>query len=367
MKDFRHILRDINIPDVVQDKAQDAFLMIQEESRMSKKNNDNIRKGFFKSQAAAAAAVAAAILLGGGAVYAAVAHFGLLDFTQRTGYKIPEEAQQYIEKEIEPVTDVIGNDLFDCTVREALYDGEQIMLVYEVAAKESGKYLFVPTDAMPEDSMSDWSSHKDQRVQEYADAYNLKVVYIGGRITNTQELGISVQSMDFLSVSDDVMDVYVTCETEIDASSCNVVFRAIANLDLGSMDPNDKITQEINFVLENMGDATVTHYRPEEGNSVDGVSIKDIQVIRTKLGTYIDVFYDTDDMDALLDKYIKFKFRNGSEEIGYGGGSGLEFNEGGGIKERYIVNNSSLGNVLTLEAYNYIEGTNLGTVTATLK
>ena len=36
MKDFNHAVKEINVPDIVQEKAQNAFAKIQEESKMSK-------------------------------------------------------------------------------------------------------------------------------------------------------------------------------------------------------------------------------------------------------------------------------------------------------------------------------------------
>jgi hypothetical protein len=69
MKDFSHAVKEINVPDIVQEKAQNAFARIQEESRMSK--NSNVRIGFFKSKTVAAAAIVAVLLIGGGVVWAA--------------------------------------------------------------------------------------------------------------------------------------------------------------------------------------------------------------------------------------------------------------------------------------------------------
>ena len=74
MKDFNHAVKEINVPDIVQEKAQNAFAKIQEESRMSK--NDNIRRRFFKSPAIAAAAIAAVVLIGGGVAWAASGGLG---------------------------------------------------------------------------------------------------------------------------------------------------------------------------------------------------------------------------------------------------------------------------------------------------
>ena len=69
MKDFGRAVKEMNVPDIVQEKAQNAFAQIQEESRMSK--NSNIRRSFFKSPAFAAAAIVAVVLIGGGVAWAA--------------------------------------------------------------------------------------------------------------------------------------------------------------------------------------------------------------------------------------------------------------------------------------------------------
>ena len=69
MKDFSRAVKEMNVPDIVQEKAQNAFAQIQEESRMSK--NSNIRRSFFKSPAVAAAAIVAVVLIGGSVAWAA--------------------------------------------------------------------------------------------------------------------------------------------------------------------------------------------------------------------------------------------------------------------------------------------------------
>ena len=84
MKDLSHAVKEINVPDIVQEKAQNAFTQIQEESRMSK--NSNIRRGFFKSPAVAAAAIVAVVLIGGGVTWAASG--GLAGFLSKF---MPEE------------------------------------------------------------------------------------------------------------------------------------------------------------------------------------------------------------------------------------------------------------------------------------
>ena len=91
MKEFNHAVKEINVPYIVQEKAQNAFAKIQEESRMSK--NDNIRRRLFKSPAIAAAAIAAVVLIGGGVAWAASG--GLGGFLSK--YMPEEEVNERLE------------------------------------------------------------------------------------------------------------------------------------------------------------------------------------------------------------------------------------------------------------------------------
>ena len=84
MKDLSHAVKEINVPDIVQEKAQNAFTQIQEESRMSK--NSNVRRRVFMSPALAAAAIVAVVLIGGGVAWAASG--GLAGFLSKF---MPEE------------------------------------------------------------------------------------------------------------------------------------------------------------------------------------------------------------------------------------------------------------------------------------
>ena len=327
---------------------------------MSRKNNDNIRRGFFKSQVAAA--VVAAVLVGGGMVYAAVAHFGLLDFTKNSPEKIPQEAEQFIEKEITSVSDGTENDLYECTVREALCDSETIMIVYEVSAKENGKYLFIPEDAMPGDNMSGWANYSNQVASEYANANNLTIVNIGGGITNREALGITEETLRFQSVSDDVMDIYVRCGKESDVSNIDVECTATAYFQNAS-NMDDIIRKTLTFTLENKTNANVIYYQPGKSNGEIDIPIADVQIIQTELGTYIDVTYDVEDMRSID---FALRIKEGEKTLDTRGG-GVEVRGDGRLGGQYILDRQEIGDTLTFEAFNIEEGTTLGTVTATLK
>jgi len=91
MKDFGRAVKEMNVPDIVQEKAQNAFDIIHEESKMSK--NSNIRRSFFKSPAAVAAAIVAVVLIGGGVVWAASG--GLAGFL--SGFMPEEEVRKRLD------------------------------------------------------------------------------------------------------------------------------------------------------------------------------------------------------------------------------------------------------------------------------
>ena len=121
MKDLSHAVKVINVPDIVQEKAQNAFTQIQEESRMSK--NSNVRRRFFISPALAAAAIVAVVLIGGGIVWAASG--GLAGFLSK--FMPEEEVNGRLdipsENEIE-INQSEGEDYGPLwTIEEYWYDG----------------------------------------------------------------------------------------------------------------------------------------------------------------------------------------------------------------------------------------------------
>ena len=231
-----------------------------------------------------AAAVALAVLVSvGGVAYAAARYYGILDFAGTTGFEMQEEANSLIEKDLPQEADtgktvkitedtqnkkspVIeeenSNELFTCSVKEALRDSETITIVYEVSAKEKGKYLFVPEDAMPEDGIpkahgSRWDYAGDVSISEYAEENSLAVIHIGGGL-NWTELDIAEQTLEFLSPADDVMDVYVIATLEDSNSDQDVSCTVTARSD----EDNTIVKESITFTLEDRAGTEVTAYSP---------------------------------------------------------------------------------------------------------
>ena len=149
MKDFNHAVKEINVPDIVQEKAQNAFARIQEESRMSK--NDNIRRRFFKSPAIAAAAIAAVVLIGGGVAWAASGGLGGFLSKFMPEEEVYERLDTPSENEIK-IAQSEGEDYGPLwTIEEYWYDGATLYFSATAPQKviDAGNL------------MVEWSDHAD--------------------------------------------------------------------------------------------------------------------------------------------------------------------------------------------------------------
>ncbi len=300
---------------------------------------------------AAAAAAFAVIIMAGTGVHAAMRHWGILNFTDDLVYEVPGDAVPQIQTEVE-TTPKKNDTAFECTVREALCDSQTITIVYEVAAKETGQYLLVPTDALPEDQMSDWSDASDLTAQEYAAEKGLKIVNIGGGIMNSDELGIASQAMDFRSVSDDVMDVFVTCARSREGKSIDVEFVATARV----AGAEEALRIEQGFTLQDLSTTTTAEYVCSGENSVGTYfAIERAEVIQTDLGTYVDVYYsDEKGMDP--ENGLTFRIVDGAgNEYDSTGGSGVETLSEGKYKQRCMLNRCEIGDSLYIEAFDCYE------------
>ncbi len=266
----------------------------------------------------AAVIALAALVSVGGIAFAAARYYGILDFAGTTEYGIREDVNSLIEKDLSQETDTgkivkitedaqdekspvietkTGNELFECSVKEALRDSETITIVYEVSAKEKGKYLFVPEDAMLEDGVpkahgSRWDYAGDKSISEYAEENSLTVINIGGGL-NWSELDIMEQTQEFLSPADDVMDVYIRGTLAAANSDKDVSCTVTARSDTD----NTIVKETITFTLEDRAGTEVTAYSPASdiayAEALDCTFTK-AEVIQTALGTYVDIFFKRD-------------------------------------------------------------------------
>ena len=302
----------------------------------------------------AAAAVVVSVTLLGTGVYAAGKYFGILDFlkTNENAVQIPMEAEDLIVPvQDQKKEDITEGMLADYTVKEAMCDSESIYVVLEARAKEAGRYFFVPEDAMPEDSVSDWGMESSMSAAEYAASKNLKMLHVNAGIVNTEELGISASAIYFQTVGDDVMDIMIECKKTTKEKTLNVVCTGIAWEDgITSMD--EVMRSEIRFVLTDISNAEAVEYVPLGTSEIPGTGavIKKAEVIQTKLGTYLEILYQNKNTDL-----GGFAIRPAKEYAGREHmirmASGTELLEKGENLWRLSLEKTEFGGHIVLDAY----------------
>lgn len=252
---------------------------------------------------AAALVLAAVTLLGTGA-YAAGKHFGILDFLRGNGNESampPVEAEELIvpvAEEEQEKTEITEGMAADYTVKEAMCDSESIYVVLEAKAKERGRYLFVPEDAIAEDPVRDFGIDSDMSVSEYAADKNLEIMHVNAGIQNMDELGIAVSTIYFQWVEDDVMDIMVECGKTMKEQTLDVVCTGILR-DESMTSMEDILRTEIRFSLTDISASEAVVYAPAGTAQIPGSSgvIEKAEVVQTKLGTYLEILYKDDSED----------------------------------------------------------------------
>ena len=333
------------------EKYKKAFDVLVSSEQISLEVNTMKNKRFRIKNVAAAVAICCILGGAGTGVYAAAKYFGIMDFANKTAVEVPEDAKQQIQKDIQ-TTQADNDTIFDCSVKEALCDSESITLVYEVSAKEADKYLFVPEDALPRDPMSNLGYTTDKTVGEYAAEHNLTIVNIGGGITNTEELGIVEESMDFSLVSDDVIDICVHSNIAEGKKTMNVDVVAIGR----QADSEDVMRLETGFQLQDMSTTTLINYTCGS-NTLENTffKIEKAEVIQTDLGTYVDVYYTNENGQSEEDGLTFRIVSQDGNPLEEAGGSGMECVDETHYKQRCMLNKCEIGDSLYIEAFDCFE------------
>ena len=306
----------------------------------------------------AAALVLVSVTLLGTGVYAAGKYFGILEFLKgsgNTGVVPPVEAEELIvqvAEEEQERTELTEGMAADYTVKEAMCDSESIYVVLEARAKEKGRYLFVPEDAAPEDSVRDWGVDSDASLEEYAAGKGLEVMHVNAGIQNTDELGIAVSAIYFQPVEDDVMDIMIECGKTVKEQTLDVVCTGILwNETMTNME--DILRTEIRFTLTDISNAETAVYGPAGAPQVPGTNavIEKAEVIQTKLGTYLEILYKDDSEDWRRVPCFRLADNGAGAEHRIRMASGTEILREGEYFWKLCLEKQEFGDSIMLEAY----------------
>lgn len=349
---------DVKIPESVWRGYTETLTQLPERGgygkRQSRGNKYGRKRGM--SLLKAAALVLASITFLGTGAYAAGKYFGILDFLKGNGNMAalpPAEAEELIvpvAKEEQQKTEITEGMAADYTVKEAMCDSESIYVVLEAKAKEKGRYLFVPEDAMEEDPVRDWGIDSDLSAGEYAASKNLEIMHVNAGIQNTGDLGIAVSTIYFQWVEDDVMDIMIECGKTERGKTLDVVCTGIL-WDESMTSMEDILRTEIRFTLTDISDAEVISYKPAGAPEIPGGAvIEKAEVVQTKLGTYVEIIYRNDNGENFGGPSFRLANDN-AQEHRIRMASGTEMLGSGEYFWKLSLEKREFGDRILLEAY----------------
>ena len=179
----------------------------------------------------AAAAVALSVIIPTG-VYAASHYFGISDFFLQSGHKLTADADKLIEKDIPQTTEKDTSEKMPVTftVQEALCDSGSVSIVIEAKAKESGKYLLVPGDALETDPLENIGVTGQGTIGEYAEKKNLEILHVSTGFQADSPFCPDGCSYITKALNDDTMSICVTADRTKEADLNAVMIYAVREM-----------------------------------------------------------------------------------------------------------------------------------------
>lgn len=294
---------ETEVPEVVTARIQETLQALEKESQdhardhtLKKKTPETtVRFKKRKKIKSRILLVLAAAMLMGASVYAGERYFGIFEFLGKYGEsakKLSEQTEGMVETQIDQVQQ--GDSIADYEVKEAMCDAASIYAVVEVTAKERGKYLLVDTIAMMEDPVRNIGIESDMTIGEYAASKDLTVVYVGVNFDFSSDMGVSSASVDFQSVEDDVMTVFVSAVKSNDDENMTVSCVGTIQLPDARM-VEDIMRTEFCFQLQDKSTAQSYSFVPVQGSgqeAADGrILLNSVEIQVTDLQTYVYINY----------------------------------------------------------------------------
>lgn len=353
------ISQDVEIPQIVMERAMKTLDLIKEDDRMKLKN-ENRNKRHTVRTIKAASIVAAAFLIVGTTAFASTKIVGLDDYFASWGRKIPEEAKPLVQDNVPQEEKKEG--LVNFKVREYLCDSNQMYFVIEAKAVESDKYLLIPQDSSPEDPIGNLNIEGVTKgtIGEYAKKQG-KELLIASLYVDT---GAGSASVDFRLEKDGTGVFIYTTENAQKKKKATLTCDTVV-YPYGIKDDSQMIRDSFDFKVKDASNETKYKYKVVDSSGADsaGILIEDIQVSKTELGQHVEITYKGN--DAHEDLVLQVLGENGEEldhslaVIGYS-----EKLKGGLEKQIRNYTNNKMSKVLKIRVKDVGTSEIFGTITA---
>lgn len=297
-----------SIPAIVTDRIDSTLLSLEEENKLHSEKTISFT-GRKKSKWKGLLALTAAIAIMSVSVYAAEKYWGISDFLRKYDTELSAEQQSLVDTNVELISK--GDSIVDYTIKEAVCDGKSVQVVIEVTAKERGKYLLAPTDALATDSVANLGWDGDSTIGEYAESKDLEIAYVGISCSLISHQEVEFASQDFQNIEDDVIDIFVS--SRITESGLNTD-ENLAVTCTGSVRPSDAethddiYTTDLQFQLQNKTNSQTATYalatsedEPDKTTTAGNTSIKSVTIESTDLANYATIVLTVNDAADPLD------------------------------------------------------------------
>ena len=262
--------------------------------------------------------------------------WGIREMWQRPDKQLPEAAADLIDQHSESG----AAEDWSARVTESLCDASTVMVTVTVSGGE--QYIVAPTDAAPDNPISDIGLDGSETLGDYAAKQGKTLLLVGASLP-FEQLGGAGQSQTFRNISDSEMAILIQAEKTLSepsiGTSCVVYAREAGSTDVQRV--------EIPFTLTQTG-AEEMRFSPVDPDAVPGLHIGEATVTETPLGINVRFSVLAED-NAVLDNIMKMD----CDEITNQEGGGFILGDDDVYYVQWTMGQGSVANALHIHFYNW--------------
>lgn len=262
--------------------------------------------------------------------------FGIREMFDGETRKLPDTADPYIQQHSETA----AAEDWSARITESLCDTGTIMTTVTVSGGD--KYILVPTDAMPEDSVSFIRIEGNQTLSEYAASQGKELLFVGATLMHNEHLGIFTEAQTFVNVSDTEMNILVESGRTGDSGG-DAICKIYARDEAGN-----RLDLELPFTLEQAPAENERIYVPDDPDAIPGMTVGEATVKETPLGLSVQWLETITDQE---ESYNIMKVEIEGVTFHEGGGSVLEDDDT--WRFQASMGEGTIGDTMTVHFYDW--------------
>lgn len=331
-----------------------------------------------------AAAFAAFLVVGTTSAYAAVKHFGLVDYYAGNRVNLPQaEVEKLVDTDVQqkPVSAETTEDaLVNFHIREALCDNNQLVVEVEAVPADPEHYILAPTDCDLDLPVTEllMKGVTEGTVGEYIESQDKEVLNVGAVI---EDDSIAENSLDFVREKDGTLVIIINCGNTIKENNmnltCNTYYRNVRD----SSPDGGVVRGEFAFQVTDESNTSQLVYVPDDAVASEdtyGSMLDELVVNQTELTLGITTKWH---LTKALSEKKRLEDYSMTFHIYTEDGTKLQFIQDGGqgetgsqladgtwkLEHTYVYETIDLPDTLIVEAYDYDKAEVVGKYTVHLK